>query len=63
MFIATVVAAAVFIVMIAAIRWLAGGSADWLGSVWVAPTQPTRARGVQEDDLPPFVFRDPQPAG
>ena len=38
---------------------VAANGTDFLGSAFVVPTKEARRpRGVQEADLPPFVFRD-----
>jgi hypothetical protein len=52
---------AVFASAIVTIAKLGGDTADWLANLWFAPTLPDRPQGVQEDDLPPFVFADALP--
>ncbi len=42
---------------------LGAGSPNSLTGLFVSPNQPPRPRGVQESDLPPFVFRDTNPIG
>lgn len=37
---------------------LGAGSTDSVHGIFVLPAMPARPRGVQEEDLPPFVFRD-----
>ena len=59
---AFIVSLAVFASAIVIIAKLGGDTADWLANLWFAPTLPDRPLGVQEDDLPPFVFGDPKPA-
>ena len=48
----------VFSSVIVIIAKIGGDAADWLANLWIAPTLPDRLQGVQEDDLPPFVFGD-----
>jgi hypothetical protein len=48
----------VFAFAIVVIAKLGGDAADWLANLWIAPTLPDRPQGVQEEDLPPFVFGD-----
>ena len=48
----------VFSSVIVIIAKIGGDAADWLANLWIAPTLPDRPQGVQEDDLPPFVFGD-----
>ena len=55
---AFIVSLAVFASAIVIIAKLGGDTADWLANLWIAPTLPDRPHGVQEDDLPPFVFGD-----
>ena len=47
-----------FSLLVASIAKLGAGSVEWLGTPWTAPREWTRPWGVQEDDLPRFVFRD-----
>ncbi len=42
--------------------WLGAGSTSSLADLLASPTMPARPRGVQESDLPRFVFRDTSPA-
>lgn len=42
---------------------LGAGSTDSIAGLFVLPAMPPRPRGVQENDLPPFVFRDAKPIG
>lgn len=37
---------------------LGAGTPDSLVGLFVLPDMPARPKGVQEKDLPPFVFRD-----
>ena len=48
---------AVFALVIAAIAKLGAGLDDSIG-LFTSQAMPPRPRGVQEDDLPRFVFRD-----
>lgn len=47
-----------FACVIVAAAKLGAGSPDSLANLLVMPTMPARPRGVQEDDLPRFNFRD-----
>lgn len=58
MFVAAVLSIALFALVIVAVRLVGRRSADWLSAVYGAPTMPPRPRGVQEEDLPRFVFHD-----
>jgi hypothetical protein len=58
---AFIISIALFASAIVIIAKLGGDSADWLADLWFAPTLPDRPLGVQEDDLPPFVFGDARP--
>ena len=40
----------------------AGSSAWEIGNLFVSPRLPDRPRGVQEEDLPPFVFHRRRPS-
>ena len=58
MFTAAIVSIALFALVVAIVRFVAGRTSDWLSAVYGAPTMLPRPRGVQEEDLPAFVFRD-----
>ena len=60
---AFIISVVVFASAVVIIARLGGDTADWLADLWIAPTLPDRPLGVQEDDLPPFVFRDARPLG
>ena len=63
MILASLVSFTLFASVLVIIARLGRGSGDWLANMFSAPTLPDRPRGVQEDDLPPFVFGDAQPVG
>lgn len=54
--IAAVIAGFAFVIVAAA--KLGAGSHDSLVDMLVSPTMPARPQGVQENDLPRFIFRD-----
>lgn len=54
--IATVIGGFVFVVLLTA--WLGAGSHTSLADLLVSSSMPARPRGVQESDLPRFVFGD-----
>ena len=47
-----------FAFVIVAAAMLGAGSHDSLADMFVSPTMPARPQGVQESDLPRFIFRD-----
>jgi hypothetical protein len=63
MIVITAVSIVIGLVFVAAVAFVAGrveieSSPTWsLGSIFVSPPLPDRPRGVQEEDLPRFVFR------
>lgn len=59
----TTLSLAGFAFVVAAAARLGAGSSDSLAGMLASPTMPPRPRGVQEDDLPRFVFRDADAAG
>jgi hypothetical protein len=63
MILASIVSIAMFTVVILTVARLGAGSAEWLANLWSGPMPPPRARGVQEDDLPRFAFRDARRQG
>lgn len=50
-----------FVLIIVVGARLGAGSTDSIAGLFVLPAMPPRPRGVQEEDLPPFVFRDARP--
>jgi hypothetical protein len=63
MIFATIATIALFVAFAVVVAKVGGGDTDGMLSVFRAPAMPPRPRGVQEDDLPPFVFKDPQSVG
>jgi hypothetical protein len=51
-------AIAAFVLVILAIGKLGAGLDDSVSGLFLFPTMPARPRGVQETDLPRFVFQD-----
>lgn len=62
-FLLTVLSIAAFLLVILAVAKLAGDSADSFADLFIFPTMPARPRGVQEEDLPRFVFNDARAFG
>jgi hypothetical protein len=61
MILATIATFALFVAFAVVLAKVGGDDAEGLQNFFRAPVMPPRPRGVQEDDLPPFVFKDPQP--
>ncbi len=59
----TIITIVGFAVIVVAGARLGAGSVDSIAEIWVSPTPLDRPRGVQEEDLPRFVFRDSAPSG
>jgi hypothetical protein len=51
----------VFGLVLAAMAWLGAAADQITASLFDTRTRPVLPPGVQEPDLPPFVFRSPSP--